>query len=134
MTTRALLAFVGGAIGALLRVLILAIPLWPDSPVGAAIGLTGVNITGALLLGWLLAAIPPVTARAQAIVALLGTGILGGFTSYSALILLALAPGGALPLGALLGVATLLFGIVAAWLGTLIGRLTGNSGEARSAI
>lgn len=71
--TTPLLVFVGGGLGASLRWAVgLAVPGWW--------GVLVANVFGSLLLGVLVAS--PLSER-QAAMALLGTGLLGGFTTYS---------------------------------------------------
>lgn len=76
--TGALLVFAGGALGSLDR----AFTAWviPDTwgPTATLI----VNLTGTLLLGVLIAGMPQLTAHGRL---LIGTGFLGGFTTYSLL-------------------------------------------------
>ena len=79
--------------------------------------LLGINVLGALLLGLLISSVTARTAHADAIRALLGTGALGGFTSYSSLVLLAAPAGGAWPVGFYLALASLALGLIAAWAG-----------------
>lgn len=78
-----------------------------------------VNVVGAFLIGILFgigSRMPP-TPRARRVQLFMGTGVLGGFTTYSALAVEAADP-------ALLwwGVATVLVGTAAAWAGLLVGR------------
>ncbi|WP_425411314.1 fluoride efflux transporter FluC [Microbacterium luticocti] len=77
------LVIAGGAIGTLARYLItLALPDGGGVPVTILL----VNVVGALVLGWLLAALArrgPDTGRRRAVRLFAGTGILGGFTTYS---------------------------------------------------
>ena len=73
------LVFVGGTIGTAAR---LAVTLW----LGAGTGLAVVNIVGAFLLGVLTAVLTcSASERNRRANLLLGTGALGGFTTYSAL-------------------------------------------------
>lgn len=113
------LVFVGGTIGTGIReALSLAFP-----PVdGVPYAILGVNLVGAFLLGVLLDALArrgPDTGRLRAARLLLGTGVLGGFTTYSALAAdtAALLGGGSVATGALYGVGTVLVGGVASWAG-----------------
>ncbi|MBK0417758.1 CrcB family protein [Leucobacter sp. CSA1] len=117
---KVLLVFAGGAAGALLRVLLLAIPA-AHGPALEAAALAAVNVLGSLALGTLLGAVTAATPRADAVRAGLGTGVLGGFTSYSALVLLMLPAGGASSLGAVLGFLSLVAGIAAAFAGLRLG-------------
>lgn len=79
------LVIIGGALGTAARYLITAL-LPPPSPVPWAV--LGINVLGALLLGVLLETLALRGAdagRRRALRLLLGTGVLGGFTTYSAL-------------------------------------------------
>lgn len=79
------LVFVGGMLGTAVReALSLAIP--PVAGVPVAIG--GINLLGAFLLGVLLEGLArrgPDQGRRRVLRLLLGTGFMGGFTTYSAL-------------------------------------------------
>ncbi|TDW30508.1 fluoride efflux transporter FluC [Cryobacterium psychrophilum] len=110
------LVFVGGTGGTALReVLLLLDP-------GAIAVTFAINVTGALLLGALLETLlrrGPDEGRRRGTRVLLGTGVLGGFTTYSALATdtsLLLADGS---VGAALLYAggTLILGAAATWLG-----------------
>lgn len=80
----ALVAF-GGMIGTAARALIAAaVP----QPAGLPLGILAINLAGAYLLGLLLAVLHrrgPDVGRRRAVRLLCGTGVLGGFTTYSAL-------------------------------------------------
>ncbi len=77
------LVFAGGAIGTAVRYLLsLSIPAWNGLPVATF----GINVTGAFLLGWLLETLSrggPDEGRRRAIRLFAGTGIMGGYTTYS---------------------------------------------------
>lgn len=79
------LVFAGGTAGTLARIgLDEVIP----TPAGLPLGVFLINITGAFALGVLLEALTrrgPDAGRLRALRLLLGTGFLGGFTTYSAL-------------------------------------------------
>ncbi|MHA7287180.1 fluoride efflux transporter FluC [Arthrobacter sp. MDT3-44] len=79
------LVFIGGMGGTLARFLIAAaLP----TPAGLPLGILLINIAGAFALGLLLEALArrgPDLGRRRALRLLLGTGFLGGFTTYSAL-------------------------------------------------
>ena len=123
-TPRDLLAvFVGGLIGTTLRVA-LDIAL-PHDDAAFALSTLLVNVVGAFVLGLLVAALWP---RVPGWVRVgLGPGILGSFTTFSALAvsILALAQSGDVA-GAALSIALSIgFGMLAAWLGLVLGaRLT----------
>jgi CrcB protein len=79
------LVFAGGTVGTALREL-LAITVPPVA--GVAVVIVGINIVGAFLLGLLLETLMrrgPDEGRRRHLRLLLGTGVLGGFTTYSAL-------------------------------------------------
>ena len=109
----------GGAVGTALRALLtIAIPPLGHVPVATF----GINIVGAFLLGALLESLArrgPDEGRRRALRLLLGTGVLGGFTTYSALavdttLLLTRDTLGAALLYAL---GTIILGAVATWAG-----------------
>jgi CrcB protein len=126
-TAEIALVFAGGTLGTLARYgLSLLIPSWGAVPAGTFV----VNVTGAFLLGWLIAAIARYsdTARGRALRHFAGTGILGGFTTYSAL---AVDTGGMLVAGAvgpglLYAVATVLVGAAASFAGIVVGTAAGR--------
>lgn len=78
-----------------------------------------VNLVGAFALGLLVGALArrPALARTRAVQQFLGTGVLGGFTTYSAL-----AVASADPALVLLGLASAVAGTAAGWAGLLVGR------------
>jgi len=112
------LVFLGGTVGTALREVLLLL-----DPGDIAITFA-INVTGALLLGALLETLlgrGPDAGRRRGIRLLVGTGVLGGFTTYSALATdtgLLLADGS---VGAALLYAggTLILGAVATWLGII---------------
>ena len=79
--TGALLVFVGGGLGALLRYL-------AALTVGGPLSTLAVNLVGSFAIGVLAATIPPEAGPARLF---LMTGLLGGFTTFSAFSLDALA-------------------------------------------
>lgn len=112
---------VGGGAGTLARHLLVS----AGGAHGAAVTLA-VNAAGAFLLGMLLerltrARLPH--ARRRRLMLLLGTGALGGFTTYSALAVevLARAEAGAWAGAVGYGLATVLSGLAAAAAGVLVG-------------
>ncbi|MBO1902612.1 CrcB family protein [Leucobacter weissii] len=115
-----LLVFCGGAIGTGLRAALGLVGPGAGSG-GAAAMLLAINLCGAFALG-LLGSAPTSSPRHERLRLFLGTGLLGGFTSYSALILLALPQGGEWPSGLVLGAATIPLSIVAASVGLRAGR------------
>lgn len=78
MTLRSLLlVFAGGSIGTAAR---LGVALWIPDAGGFPVATLLVNVIGALLIGILAARLPQTTGLRV----FLGTGVLGGFTTYSA--------------------------------------------------
>ncbi|QCR18377.1 fluoride efflux transporter FluC [Agrococcus sp. SGAir0287] len=107
-----LAVLVGGALGTALRAGIdLATPSahpWPT---------LGVNVAGALALGLLVARVWPIAP--EWLRAGLGTGLLGGFTTFSALALVVAQRPDAEAL--VYAAASIVLGIAAAWLGLRLG-------------
>lgn len=101
------LVFAGGAAGSLVRYLVgVALPaLWP---------VFVVNVLGSLMLGLLLGSAPSRSVRL-----LIGTGFLGGFTTYSAFAVEVASLGvvGGPVIGLAFGLGQAAFGAVAALLG-----------------
>lgn len=115
------LVFAGGAIGTLARFGLDAVL---GERFGIPFGILVINLAGAFLLGLLVAGLAPDGGDEwRATRLLLGTGVLGGFTTYSALatgtaeLLLGGEPWLALVYGGL----TILLGGLASWLGVLSG-------------
>jgi fluoride exporter len=113
---RLLLVFLGGAVGTAAR---LALGLWIPDAGGFPVATFAVNVVGSFLIGVLAARLPSTTDLRV----LLGTGVLGGFTTYSAFMtgtvgLWAAAPG----IAVLYAVASLVLGLAAAALGLRLGR------------
>ena len=132
---------IGGFVGTLGRALIGMIPVTATL---VPVTMFATNVLGAFLLGLLIAASADATAgsresRGRSLRLLLGTGVLGGFTSYSALAMgaaeLLEAPivdtGEGLLLATAYGVGTLVIGGLASWLGLLVGSKTRRAGSAR---
>lgn len=114
---------VGGAVGTLIRVVLDAAV---GQPGGIPIGILVINVTGAFVLGMLLEGVlkdQGQSDRKRRLRLLLGTGVLGGYTTYSSLATGAaeLIVEGRLLEGAGYGVVTLVAGGVASWLGILVG-------------
>jgi CrcB protein len=125
-----LVAFVaaGGAVGTALRA---GIALLVHPVGGFPVAIFGINIVGAFVLGMLLQALTargPDTGRRRTLRLLLGTGVLGGFTTYSALssdsAVLLTSGGVALALG--YGLATVVLGALASWAGIALGAALGS--------
>lgn len=111
---------VGGAVGVALRAL-LVVPLGgiPDKLVVPVVTLV-VNIVGSLVLGIVVGWLDDRRPRLRAF---LGTGILGGFTTYSAFaVQVAQLTGDAPVVGLLLAVVSIFAGVLAAAVGLRIGR------------
>jgi CrcB protein len=83
-----------------------------------------VNIVGGFLLGLLMVFVNDVWPPRRYVRPFLGVGVLGGFTTFSTYMLdtHALLAAGRLPVALLYLFATLLVGLVAVWLGLLVGR------------
>ena len=85
-----------------------------------------INILGAGLLGLLVERLarPPSGRHQRRLGLLIGTGLLGGFTTYSALAVdtVQLLRAGAAGLAIAYAVGTLALGVIATWLGTRLGR------------
>ena len=119
---------VGGAIGTGAREAIsLAIP-----PVGGVpVAILGINVVGAFLLGLLLESLlrrGPDDGRRRDLRLFLGTGVLGGFTTYSALAAdssVLLIEGSAL-VGVLYAVGSVVLGVLASWSGIVLARRIGG--------
>lgn len=119
------LVFLGGAIGTWLRAVIAqALPHPPSTwPIATFL----VNISGAFLLGMLLAVLTrlgPDEAWRRDIRLFAGTGILGAYTTYSAFALevVTLVRDGVTWLAVLYSVVSIALGLAAAWAGIAMGR------------
>lgn len=121
-----LLVFIGGTLGTGAReALSLAFPPVHDIPYA----IFGINVAGALLLGVLLDALArrgPDHGTTRTLRLLLGTGFMGGFTTYSALAAdsAGLIGNGAPAAGIGYALATLLVGAVATWGGVALAAAT----------
>jgi CrcB protein len=120
----------GGIIGVVLRELLL-LPFTTDAG-AAATGLVvpaatmGVNVLGSFALGVVVGALADRHPLARAFV---GTGVLGGFTTYSAFTLHTAALLGPAPIAAVtLAVLSVLLGLLAAALGLRLTRRGGAAG------
>ncbi|MFE1646121.1 fluoride efflux transporter FluC [Microbacterium sp. P01] len=117
-----LLVGLGGCIGTLVRAcLVVLIPSVGPFPTAICL----INISGAFILGWLLAVLSPISPesdRSRAARLFFGTGLLGGYTTYSTFavdergFILAGDMGTAL----LFGLPTAVLGIVAAAAGSAL--------------
>lgn len=113
----------GGAIGASLRYAAATLThlfMGKDFPYGTLL----VNVVGSLLIGYLLVLLPESDDSVPLLKLLLITGILGGFTTYSAFSIetLQLIQDGHLSKAGLNIVLTLVFSFLAVWAGFLLGR------------
>lgn len=123
------LVFVGGALGTAVRYLIsTAVP-----PVGGLpLATFGINVIGAFLLGWLLETLAlrgPDHGMRRSVRLFAGTGILGGFTTYSAFAVDADGLIAAQNLGGsiLYAVATIAVGAAASFAGIALGARLGRT-------
>ena len=109
----------GGAVGTSVR---LGLTLTLGDALGPAL-VPAINVVGAFALGLVIGSLArrPAGRRAKAAQMFLGTGVLGGFTTYSALALEASDP-------SLLawGIGSVVFGTVAAWAGLRAGYRSGS--------
>ncbi len=114
----AALVFAGGAAGTVLRALALA----PDGPAAEPLVVAVINVVGAFALGLFNGALArrTETARVRRMRLLIGTGVLGGFTTYSTFAVLAAHH---LTIGVIvLTLGTVVVGTLAAWAGLRLGR------------
>ncbi len=113
------LVVAGGAIGTAARAGLLLI----NAPAWQAVAVPVINVIGAFLLGVVTAVVVRRgdTASVRAARMFLGTGVLGGFTTYSTFAVQAMT---AAPVG--LTVATAVLGVGAALLGLRMGRARGE--------
>jgi fluoride exporter len=119
--TTVALVFVGGALGTLARAALL---LDANSDVTDLFVLLSINTVGALVLGVLTGSLDRriTSARNNAVRWFLGTGIIGGFTSYSALALVSAEQLFTAPTVAVLfGLGSVALGVFAAWVGFWLG-------------
>nr|WP_201468665.1 CrcB family protein [Microbacterium hydrocarbonoxydans] len=113
---RLLLVFVGGSIGTAAR---LAIGLWIPDAGGFPVATLAVNVIGSLLIGVVAARLASTAAPRV----FLGTGVLGGFTTYSAFTTGAISLSTHAPILAFAYAASsLVLGLAAAALGLRAGR------------
>lgn len=129
------MVFLGGAGGTVLRYgLTASLPRWSGVPVATL----GINVVGSFLLGLLLEQLTRRgldRGRRRAVRLFLGPGLLGGFTTYSALAVDTdtLLRDGRVVLAVTYAVLTVLLGLLAAWTGIRLGRLgAGRAGDAGS--
>lgn len=114
-----LAVFVGGLIGTAMRLSIDT--LLPHGPADFPLSTFLVNVAGSFALGLLVARVWP-TAPGWLRFGL-GTGLLGSFTTFSAVIVSLIELTGTYPLAAAVYLlASLVLGLGAAWLGLTVGR------------
>jgi fluoride exporter len=129
------LVVLGGAIGTFARyALSLAVPTWNGIPLATFL----INVTGAFLLGLLLEALVrggPDRGRRRGIRLFAGTGILGGYTTYSAFAVDAdgLLLASQFAAGALYALATVLVGAAASVAGIALGAAAHRARDRRGA-
>jgi CrcB protein len=120
----------GGALGTALRLALdLALPHTDAQP---PVSTLVINIIGAFALGVLTSRVWP--SAAPWLRALLGPGLLGSFTTFSAFAVsvVALGSSGNWSLAALYLLATVVLGVAAAWAGLRLGRRPSRGREARA--
>lgn len=127
------LVFIGGALGVFARQGLML--LLPDAA-GLPVAVLVANLVGAFLLGLLLESISRRAAESAHTTSarlLLGTGLLGGFTTYSALAasVMLLGAAGQVWLAVGYGLGTVLLGGVATWCGVLLGAVLMRGKRAR---
>lgn len=118
------LVALGGTVGTLARYLLDALI---GDTAGLPLGIFIINITGAFLLGVLIESLAlggPDRGRRRDLRLLLGTGLLGGYTTYSLLAtdIAALLIGHHIAEALGYGLATVLLGSLASWTGILTAR------------
>lgn len=118
------LVALGGTVGTLARYLLDALI---EDTAGLPLGIFIINITGAFLLGVLIESLAlggPDRGRRRDLRLLLGTGLLGGYTTYSLLAsdIAALLIGHHIAEALGYGLATVLLGSLASWTGILTAR------------
>lgn len=129
------LVFIGGTAGTAGRH---ALGLWLPSPGGLPIAILLANLLGAFLLGLLLEALArggEDERHRRRLRLLLGTGFMGGFTTYSTLATdgMLLLASGAVPVGLGYVLGTVVLGTLATWCGITLGaKLSGNAKAGRS--
>ena len=116
-----LLVALGGGLGAALRYLAggwAAAAFGPGLPWGTWL----INLAGSFLLGWLLARLDD---GGEALRLLLGVGVLGGFTTFSAFSveLVGMINRAEIGLAAAYAISSVAGGVVAAFLGVALGRI-----------
>ena len=115
-----LIVIAGGAVGVALRAAVV-VPLGELShPLVVPAATLAINLLGAFLLGIIVGRLADHAPRLRAF---LGTGVMGGFTTYSAFTVQSVTVSSASPLiGLVLSAVSLLGGVVAAVIGLGVGR------------
>ncbi|QJU55400.1 CrcB family protein [Herbiconiux sp. KACC 21604] len=127
------LVLIGGALGTALRETVALVV----QPIGSfPLAIFGINIVGAFVLGVVLAALAlrgPDEGLRRHLRLFVGTGVLGGFTTYSALSAdsASLLSQGGLGVALVYGLATVVVGGLASWGGILLGSVLGRAPDAR---
>ena len=113
----------GGVVGAIARFAITTV--WPNSPNGFPWATFAINVTGCLLIGVLVVTIAEIWPRRRLLRSFLGTGVLGGYTTFSTYIVDAqqLLNQQAAPTALTYLFATLAFALVAVYTGTGLTKL-----------
>ncbi|MGO2471590.1 MAG: fluoride efflux transporter FluC [Microbacterium gubbeenense] len=126
MTTMisAILVGVGGALGTIVRFLLSAVT---PNVAGIPLGTLLINLSGALALGWLLSALAAhgtESGRRAQLRLFFGTGVLGGYTTYSALAVdsFEAIASGSVAAGIVYAAASVVLGVACAAFGILLGR------------
>lgn len=122
--THVLAVFVGGAAGTAVRALVGAAAPPVD---GVPVATIAINVIGAFALGALLALLSrhgPDSGRRRTVRLLLGTGVLGGFTTFSSLAVdtAVLLDGNRPGVAVAYGLGSVLAGVLAATVGAQLGR------------
>ena len=114
------LVALGGAAGAAARWGVYEVA--PVAPGTVPVTTLVINVAGAALLGYLVGRVPVRTARDETVRLLLGTGVLGGFTTFST-VAVEVWRGPLL----LYGLVSVLLGVAAAVVGLALGAAAGPS-------
>lgn len=121
---KTLVIFVGGGIGSVLRYLVSG---WMYALLGAdfPFGTFAVNIVGSLIIGFFLTIAEDRFLVSPDLRAFVAIGIVGGFTTFSTFTYetLGLFRDGSFFIGATNIIASITVALLAAWLGTLLGKL-----------
>ena len=107
--------------------------VWPPGPRGFPWATLTINVTGAMALGILVVLVTERFTPNRLLRPLLGTGFLGGYTTFStfAVDTVTLTKDGAAPVALAYLALTLAVGVSAAWLGIAFARAVGGDREVR---